>query len=87
MSLNNVAVRAGIRESSGDGTNGGSANQPSTSNPTQYKSPIEGSVQNNPMNVSFTGETDDEAVNALDRVSSLVNRAFDRSFDESTLVR
>jgi hypothetical protein len=57
------------------------------SNPTQYKSPIDGSVQNNPMNVSFTGETDDEAVNALDRVLSLVNRAFDRSFDESTLVR
>jgi hypothetical protein len=33
MSLNNVAVRAGIRESSGDRANGGSTNQPSTANP------------------------------------------------------
>ena len=33
MSLNNAAVRAGLRESSGDGANGGSTNQPSTANP------------------------------------------------------
>jgi hypothetical protein len=33
MSLNNVAVQAGIRESSGDGANGGSTNQPSTASP------------------------------------------------------
>jgi hypothetical protein len=33
MSLNNVAVRAGIRDSSGDGANGGSTNQPPTANP------------------------------------------------------
>ena len=61
--------------------------QPANRPTTQYKSPIDCSIQNNPMNAAFTGETDDEAVNALGWVSSLVNRAFDRSFDESTLVQ
>ena len=82
MSRNNIAVRAGILKSSGDGTNGRSANQLSTSNPTQYESPICGSVQNNPMNAAFTGETDDVAVNTLDRVLLLVNCTFNCSFDE-----
>jgi hypothetical protein len=44
--------------------------QPANRPTTQYKSPIDCSIQNNPMNAAFTGETDDEAVLPSLRTSS-----------------